>query len=220
LMLEISREKEKLTLQGERNDYLVERITNFEKQIEQMEKEISRKSEEINSMSLELEEERGRCKSRTEDAFRKLAETESQLAEQQLKFEEALQAKAAECQSLSVELERQAQIRDSRFEESWTLSEKISTLESQIEAQESTIHKQSEMMKNQALQFEEMMRKMSSDKNADIQKLESKLAEMKNQVKAREQVSTPQTFFFFTDGGGPKSKSVCLFDVFRLVKFF
>ena len=168
-------------------DALVASNNDLQAKKTELENNVSIKSVEIQKLTSELEIERGRLASENGDILRKLSDCETQLVEQRQKFEEALNAKLSECKSLSAELEMLTQLRDSKAEEVWTLAEKISKLESQVEAQESTIREQSEMMKSQALQFEEVMGKSSSEYSTEVQKYEVKMAELKKQVKAREE---------------------------------
>ena len=72
------------------------------------------------------------------------------------------QSKLAECEALT------SQIASAEVEKNWTLTEKITKLENQVSAQETTIKEQTEMMKSQALEFEQVAQKLLADKNADV----------------------------------------------------
>ena len=90
------------------------------------------------------------------------------------------QSKLAECEALT------SQIASAEVEKNCTLMEKITKLENQVSAQETTIKEQTEMMKSQALEFEQVAQKLLADKNADVEKLEAKVSDLREEVKARE----------------------------------
>ena len=203
LSSELNSEKEQLKLQKEKDQILVETISELEKQREEKEFELKqvselseRKNEEIQQLSSEFKSEKEKLKSELERNVaglqERLSEVESENESDKQKIEELIglfQSKNSETESLASELIREKEISNSEVEKNWALAEKVSTLNSQIESQEVTIKQQSDLMQSQTQHFEQITEKLTSELNIETEKnqvLAGKISDLKNQVKARE----------------------------------